>query len=207
MAARQQGNNGNREQSHVIERGRENAGAIERQKRVVRPEQRTSERKIEKQKKPLQRSRVAAIVSSQKKQVTRGDGDKARTRELRKTEVEAGSRRTAVQEKPVERRKREGALREQREERQEEIHRYQRKITRNEDTAIKESVNKNRKLAENEEREETERQISRNKNSSQGKNVVSGAKCKQAKAWQGFGLSGTEQSTFQIDEQGNNHIY
>jgi hypothetical protein len=154
----------------ATERKRENSRAGKRQKETVRPAQRTGERQIEKQEKPLPKSSIAERISVQRKQAIRRDRNKAGAEESRPAEVESRRRSKVVQEKAAGKRK---GDRGERTLARKEARQPQRQVARHEDRAQKASLKNIGKHTEKQERKEykTERQISRNQNSFREKNV------------------------------------
>jgi hypothetical protein len=156
--------------ANATEKKRENSRAEKIQKKAVRPAQRTGERQIEKQEKPLPKSSIAERISVQRKQAIRRDRNKAGAEEPRPAEVESRRRSKVVQEKATVIRK---GDRGERTLARKEAQQPQRQVARHEDRAQKASFKNIGKHTEKQERKEykTERQISRNQNSFREKNV------------------------------------
>jgi hypothetical protein len=156
--------------ANATEKKRENSRAEKIQKKAVRPAQRTGERQIEKQEKPLPKSSIAERISVQRKQAIRRDRNKAGAEEPRPAEVESRRRSKVVQEKATVIRK---GDRGERTLARKEAQQPQRQVARHEDRAQKASLKNIGKHTEKQERKEykTERQISRNQNSFREKNV------------------------------------
>ena len=145
-------------------------GKREIQEKVVSSGQRVRERNVEKQEKPLRRSRTAASVSAPGKEVTTKGRNQSRTRESRQVKVETSSRNKVVAEKTAATIKRDTVARQKI---PQEKPQHQRQAALNEERAKKTGQKNNRKYSVNDKQEEnkTEQQISRNENSSREKNV------------------------------------
>ena len=150
-----------------------NTSARKTSEKIFRPAQRTTERQIEKQEKPLPGSSIAAGVSPQRKPVNRNDRTKARAEQPRQAGIESSGRSKVTEEKPAAPRKRDRAGSTVA---RKEIRQPQKQAAGNEERAKKASANNNRRYIENEERKEgkTERQISKNEKSSREKNESQG---------------------------------